>query len=381
MKKIAVAGHLCLDIIPHIDHRFDMIPGRLYEIGAAKMATGGAVSNTGVACHLLGQPTTLVGKVGNDDFGRIILDILRQYHENLVQGMVVAPEAVTSYTVVVNIPGIDRTFLHCCGANHHFDSHDIDPQRFHDAALFHFGYPPIMGRTYANQGEELVKIFQSVKAAGITTSLDMVMPDPDGPSGKADWDTILQRTLPHVDVFIPSADELLYMIQRDKFGQGDNLDPNELSDIARRLLDRGVAIAGLKLGSRGLYIRTATTQRLAKMGAATPDNIEQWANRELWFPVFEIPRFVGATGAGDTTIAGFLSAFLRNMSPVECGRIANAVGSCNVQTPDALSGLKSWNETIALIENGWQHEPLNLDADGWTETADNGVWSGPNNRA
>jgi sugar/nucleoside kinase (ribokinase family) len=380
MKKIAVAGHLCLDMIPEIDHHFDMIPGRLYEIGPAKMATGGAVSNTGVACHILGLPTTLVGKVGQDDFGQVVLDVLRNYGEELVEGMVVAPDAVTSYTVVINIPGIDRTFLHCCGANHEFDSRDVNPAAFSDAALFHFGYPPIMGRTYANQGDELVKIFESVKSAGMTTSLDMVMPDPDGPSGKADWETILTRTLPSVDIFIPSADELLYMIDRDKFGEGDNLTGDEVSAISSRLLDMGVAIAGLKLGSRGLYIRTAGEDRLAAMGAGAPEDVAAWAGRELWFPVFEIPQFVGATGAGDTTIAGFLTAYLRGMTPVECGRMANAVGSCNVQAPDALSGIKSWDETKAMLDAGWAHEPLQITGQGWCEDVATGVWHGPNSK-
>lgn len=376
MQRAIVAGHICLDIIPEIDHKFDLIPGRLYEVGPPVMGTGGAVSNTGVALHLLGVPTTLMGKIGADAFGEIICEILRRYGPELDKGMVRTSGEVSSYTVVVNIPGVDRTFLHCPGANHHFGAADIDAGKLKGAALFHLGYPPIMARTYANDGAELVAIYQRVKAAGLTTSLDMVMPDPNGPSGKANWQAILERTLPHVDIFLPSADELLYMIDRASFGEGDTMGPEKVSAIGRRLLDLGVAIAGVKLGSRGFYIRTAGRERLARMGAAKPADLAAWASRELWFPVYEIPKFVGSTGAGDCTIAGFLAAFLRGESLESAGRIANAVGACNVQTADALSGVKSWDETVRL-RAGWKQVALTLDAPGWRRDPQTGVWHGP----
>ena len=90
-----VAGHLCLDIIPTIsegeafEHAF--APGRLVEVGRATLATGGAVSNTGVALHKLGVPTRLMGKVGDDNFGRTILDLLGGFDTALVGQMIVSP--------------------------------------------------------------------------------------------------------------------------------------------------------------------------------------------------------------------------------------------------------------------------------------------------
>jgi len=378
MKRCVVAGHICLDLIPEIDHAFDLVPGRLYEVGPAMMATGGAVSNTGVALHLLGVPSTLMGKIGDDAFGAAVRTVLRGYGAELDRGLVVAPGGITSYTVVVNIPGRDRTFLHCPGANHTFGAEDVAPAGLAGAALFHFGYPPIMARTYADGGRELEAIFRKAKDAGLSTSLDLVMPDPSGPSGRADWQAVLARTLPLTDVFLPSADELLFMLDRDHFGAGDRLAAPALSALTERLLGMGVAIAGLKLGSRGLFLRTGSAARLAAMGAAAPADCAAWAGRELWFPVFSIPKFVGATGAGDTTIAGFFAAFLRGQDPVGCGRFANAVGSCNVQTADALSGIKSWEETQALLDRGWATDPLTLsEAPGWRRDAATGVWFGP----
>jgi len=80
--------------------------------------------------------------------------------------------------------------------------------------LFHFGYPPLMERMYANDGIELATIFQRVKALGLTTSLDLSMPDPSSAAGRANWHAILGATLPYVDVFLPSAEEILLMLRR-----------------------------------------------------------------------------------------------------------------------------------------------------------------------
>jgi sugar/nucleoside kinase (ribokinase family) len=379
MKRAVVAGHICLDIIPAIDHSFELEPGRLYEIGAPTIATGGAVSNTGVALHLMGVEAVLVGKVGNDSFGRSILEVLRGYGAGLADGMVVVPGAVSSYTVVVSIPGTDRIYLHCPGANDSFVSADLELSRLDGAALFHFGYPAFMAATQANGGAELVRLYQGVKQAGVTTSLDLGMPDPGAPGGRADWGAILTAVLPAVDIFMPSADELLYALDRERFGEGDNLGASDLSRLGARLVGMGVGVAAIKLGARGMYVRTASASRLRAMGPAGPHDPGDWADRELWFPIFRPERFAGATGAGDTTIAGFLAALLRGLGLLEAGRFANAVGACNVEAPDALGGIRSWDETMRRLKAGWETVPFTPTATGWRAGAQ-GVWHGPADR-
>ena len=94
MRRVVVAGHICIDIIPTIENRPSstgafLQPGQLVNVGPAVMATGGAVSNTGLALHRLGVPTSLVGKIGDDLFGRAILDVLRSRDPSLADGMVV----------------------------------------------------------------------------------------------------------------------------------------------------------------------------------------------------------------------------------------------------------------------------------------------------
>ena len=375
-KTAVVAGHICLDVIPTIPNHIDLQPGVLYDVGAAVMATGGAVSNTGIAMHILGIPVSLRGKVGDDSFGHTVLDIVRKRGAGLADGIQVSPQDSTSYTMVINIPGTDRIFLHNQGANATFLAADVDYEAVAKADLFHFGYSSLMAGFYADGCRELKKMYAQVKATGATTSLDPAMPAPNGPAGKVDWDAALKDLLPDVDIFMPSADELLYMVWREKFGEGDNLKTDDIRKLGEILLSRGVAVAAVKLGSRGMYIRTAGAARLAKMGRGCPDNADKWADRELWFPIFKVDNFVGATGSGDTTIAGFLSAMLHSFTPEQAGQFACAVGACNVEAADALGGIRSWDETNARLNAGWPHVRLQIAEPGWHEDADN-VWHGP----
>ena len=83
--------------------------------------------------------------------------------------------------------------------------------------------------------------------------------------------------------------------------------------MGQQLLDMGAKIVALKLGERGLYLRTASAGALARMGHNQID-VAEWSNRELWMPCFAVD-VVGTTGAGDATIAGFLTGFTFGMSP------------------------------------------------------------------
>ncbi|NLF86070.1 MAG: carbohydrate kinase family protein, partial [Lentisphaerae bacterium] len=120
-----VAGHVDTDIHPAIPSLREglqalLVPGKLVEVGPAHVTTGGAVSNTGLALHRLGFTARLVGKVGNDAFGFMVLDNYRRVGERLADNMIVDPTAATAYSICITPPGVDRMFWHCPGANHTF---------------------------------------------------------------------------------------------------------------------------------------------------------------------------------------------------------------------------------------------------------------------
>ena len=109
----------------------------------------------------------------------------------------------------------------------------------------------------------------------------------------------------------------------------------------------------MKLGYRGLYLRTTGRAALAEMGRARPSDVAAWADRELWTPCFQVD-VVGTAGSGDATIAGFLAGLLRDLPPEDAITMAVAVGACNVEAADTISGIRSWDETLARVAAGWQ---------------------------
>jgi sugar/nucleoside kinase (ribokinase family) len=395
MIEAIVAGHLCLDIIPQFvanlgsDLVAYLAPGRLTEVGPVTLSTGGAVSNAGTNLHRLGIRTRLMGKIGDDLLGQAITDIVSSYSPDLAQGMIVVPGEASSYTLVIDPPGVDRLFLHYPGTNRTFGAEDIRYDLVAEARLFHFGYPPLMTRLCANGGRELAEMYQRAKETGVTTSLDLAMPDPAGPSGQADWQLILSHTLPYVDFFLPSVEELLFMLRRDRFDQLtaqvgaanvlEALAVEEIVSLADEALAMGARIVFLKMGIRGVYLRTATM--LSELGRGAPTDLAAWANRQLWAPCFQPNVVVSTVGTGDAAIAGFLVAVLRDNSPSLALNVAVATGACCVEVAGALGGIRGWEETLARIEAGWTRMPLELESFGWVWDGGTAVWHGPADRA
>lgn len=367
-KKVVVAGHICLDITPvfpdrKINHVTEILqPGKLSHVGAADTHTGGAVANTGLAMKKLGADVSLMGKVGNDAFGEIVASILEKYDAR--SGLIVSEEESTSYTVVLAMRGIDRIFLHNPGANNHFYADDISKEALEEAVLFHFGYPPIMASMYENDGEELIRIMQSAKSAGAATSLDMAAVDDDSPAAAADWDLILRKVLPLVDFFVPSVEELCYMIDRERYEEWkarsngrditELLDPvQDIKPLADKCMEYGAKVLMIKCGAPGLYYKTADTELLTQIGTKVELDVHAWADKEGFQKSYVPEKILSGTGAGDTSIAAFLTAMLRGYPPEKCLQLAAATGACCVEAYDSLSGLRSFEELEEKIASGW----------------------------
>jgi sugar/nucleoside kinase (ribokinase family) len=329
MAEVIVAGHICLDIIPRFLSESALQPGALIEVGAADLSTGGCVSNVGRALHRLGVEVSLVGKVGDDAFGQIVCDLLTAESPDLAEGLVVSEGGSTSYSVVINPPDRDRTFLHMPGENNTFSSSDVPASALESAKILHFGYPPLMARMYADEGAELETLFRRAKHTGVITSLDLSLPDPSSASGRAPWKRILERVLPITDLFFPSESELAFML---------GLQPDQSEAMIQQCLKMGAGVAVLKRGDRGL-----------SAGAASlPLGPDQVAHH----PCFKV-QACGTTGAGDATIAGFLMGYLRGFDLQRCLEAGCAVGASSVEAYDAVSGVRPWSETQARIRAGW----------------------------
>jgi sugar/nucleoside kinase (ribokinase family) len=390
-----VAGHICLDVTPEIYPAGDSItdyfrPGKLLQVGPPTVSTGGPVSNTGLPLRRLGMNVQLMGKCGDDTFGHAIVDCIRREAPGAEAGMQITPGEQTSYTVVVNPPGIDRMFLHCTGANDTFGADDIGLDAVEAARLFHFGYPPLMARTYADGGKELAAIFQRAKQTGVTTSLDMAYPDPTGPAGQADWNAILRGTLPHVDIFTPSVEEITFMLRRESFDAlsakaGDRellgfIDGDLLRDLGDQAIADGAAVVLIKCGYLGLYVRTAGPDRLAETGRGKPADLASWENREIFEPSYRVERIVSATGAGDCAIAAFLSSFLRGVSLDDTMRYACMAGAQNLSAADTISGIRPWEETVRQVAERPAKTDVDIPLEGFTYDEAAARYAGPADR-
>jgi sugar/nucleoside kinase (ribokinase family) len=310
----------------------------------------------------------------------VVTRIIDAIDPELLSGMELDPQAITSYSIIISPPHIDRIFLHCPGANHDFGSDDVGTAQLAQTDLLHFGYPPLMRRIYANGGRELADLLGRAQAIGVTTSLDLCYPDPHSEAGQLDWVALFRSVLSHVDVFAPSLEELLFMLRRPAFDEltargsvVDQATPALLHDLSDELIGLGVKIVLIKLGARGAYLRTASVSAIDRLGRAAPSDRAAWADRELWAPCFEV-KVIGTTGSGDATIAGFLSALLRDASPETAMTMAVAVGACNVEAADALSSVRSWEDTTQRIAQGWRRLLVTLDAPGWFFDAQFDLW-------
>jgi len=365
------AGHICLDITPvfragkTLDIGSLLAPGKLLNVGAAEISLGGSVANTGLAMSLLGADVRLAAKVGDDPFGAIVREKLNKH--NAQTYLITDKDSETSYSVVLAPPGLDRIFLHDPGANNTFCAADITEDLLEGVTHFHFGYPPLMRRMYDDGGSELASLLKFVKQRGITTSMDVAAIDPASPAGKADWKAILAHALPYVDIFLPSAEEVCFMLEREWYNEwnqraagGDvtrvlNIE-KDIRPLAIELIELGAKVVVIKCGVPGIFYMSPGTAEMGDILSAHNLKSGEWCSLEGFERSYFQPNVISGTGAGDTSIAAFLVTMLGGYGMDRCIKLAAATGACCVSAYDSLSGLEPLDRLWQRIEDGWEKE-------------------------
>lgn len=358
---VVVAGHIALDILPDLSalKPEEVIgAGKVFEIGRIAYSTGGAVSNTGLALHRLGVKVGLQALVGDDWVGRAIIDYVRGFGQSLGDHIRIAPGGASAYTIVIEPRDQDRALLTHTGVYNDYALSNIDLAMVAGCKLFHLGYPTLLPRLFADDGAGLLAVLRAVKDLGVATSIDMSLPPPDSASGRADWRGILRRCLPLIDIFVPSIEEIMYMLRRDDLERWgarlfDALNADYLAALADELISMGAGIAGCKLGERGLFLRCSREASRLGFLSRLEGSPEAWAGAQTWHPAFQV-GVAGTTGAGDAAYAGLLASLLRGLDHEASARMACAVAACNIEAADATTGVRRWEATEARLAAGWK---------------------------
>ncbi len=358
-RTIIVAGHICLDITPHlvqnglIEEVFS--PGKLLSLQGASLTAGGVAGNTGLALKALGADVCIQALAGTDAFGKALEDIL--LNQGLI-GLRFVSEQQTSFTIVIQVEGYDRIFLHNSGVNDSFTSDQVLYDHIKPGDIFHFGYPTIMKEMRKNGGEEMLRMFGEVKKRGGITSLDLTLPDADSESGRCDWISILRRVIPLVDVFTPSYEEILFMLDRNTYNNFrkkpfihdplENLELETVHQLSNTLIEWGAAMVLLKCGFKGIFLQTASSIRMKQLNLKHLHSSD-WAVLKLFCPGFKPSRIVSTTGAGDSAIAGFLLSIHREKEPQDALRIAAATGARSLGARDSFSSIGTFSDVESAV--------------------------------
>lgn len=334
MYNVAVAGHICLDLTPNLPLGIGMLPGHLYDIGGIISRPGGCVVNVGAALVGLGLDPSLWGTIGADDLGDTVIREMAtmglrtdSIHRSGVAG--------TSYSIVIEPAGMNRTFWHHTGANEDFDGSIV---HLEGDDLLHVGYPSLVPGLLTGGGGPLEHLMRRARGRGVTTSLDLAVVDPDSPTGHLDWHGILDTTLPQVDVLSPSVDDLTSALET-----GPVTTQDDLLVLADDLISKGVAIVMISAGEDGLLLRTAGADRFASGGRALETLGADWTDVTLFAPAKASDEVVTTNGAGDAASAGLLYGLAAGLSPAETTDLATSVAQRWIQqkdlSPDVVGGL------------------------------------------
>ena len=360
-----VAGYLGVDLTPGFNAARRAVPfpelfrpGKLIETEGLTISLGGVVANTGLALRRLGQRVELMGCVGGDALGDLAMARLTE--AGAARWIRRNNRAGTAYGLVIAPPGMDRLFLEDPGCNRCFTADDIDYDVVGQSRLFHFGYPPLMQALWVEGGAELQKLLGRVRAREVAISLDMTLPDPETPAGQADWPAILAATLPFVDIFAPSIEELLFMLEPALYARLQSgaaadmlaaIPPEVYARLSDRVLALGVKVLLIKAGYRGAYLRTGNLEAWNTLAASLRLSASAGCPHGVWLPPFAVEpgRFCNACGAGDCAVAGFLSALLNGVPLEEAGHYAMLAGRDNLYGQDAVSGLREWPQMSRLV--------------------------------
>jgi sugar/nucleoside kinase (ribokinase family) len=269
-------------------------------VSGGELVLGGSGAITACGTARLGLRTAFVGRVGDDEAGRFVLDALRRRGVD-VSACVVDDTAATALTVVL-VHESRHAMLTSRGALERVEAADVPAALLERTAHVHSSALFLHPRLQAT----LPSLFRAAHAVGATTSVDTN----DDPSGA--W-TGLDSVLAETDVLLVNESEARGLSGLD-----------DLSVAARALFDRG-PLPVVKCGSAGGLSYDGSLVRAPAVAADVVDTV----------------------GAGDTFNAGFLASRLRGLSLAESLAIAVRCGTLSTRAAGGTAAQPTWEEATA----------------------------------
>ncbi len=294
--KVAVVGSLNIDLVCHATRRpekGETLIGNTFDI-----FTGGKGFNQATAAARLGAEVTLVGSVGADPFGEMLLTATE--NEQIDSGFVTKRTDIgTGVATIVIEPDGDNSIIVVPRANMALTTTDIDAAAdaiaAADVLLLQLETP----------------IVASEHAAAIAKSHDTTVilnPAPAQP--------LPDSLLRYVDILTPnqSETELLSGMQVSN----DEEARNAAGVLRARMTNTETSAVVLTLGERGSLLLTATTSEHVPACAV---------------------EAVDTTGAGDAFCGAFATALASGESLHAAIRFANAAGAAAVTVVGATPSM------------------------------------------
>ena len=305
---VVTVGVVCADVLVRPVEQFPD-RGKLALVPELEIHLGGLAGVTAAVLCRLGAKAAFIGRLGQDGFGDYIINDLKSHGVD-VSHVRRTSQCGTSATVVLIGDDGERTFLHHLGTNVLTSEEDVDFGFVSQAKILHWGGASI---TPGLDGAPIGRVFKKAHELGLKTSMDTCF------DGKGIWFPHIEHALPHLDIAMSSLEEA-----RNYTGKQT---PEEIADFYRSF---GVETVMVKTGADGLFVKNGREAHYVR--------------------AHQVP-VVDTTGAGDAACGGFLYGYVRGWDLLRCGRLANAVGALTVQVMGGADGVRSLDETLALMEN------------------------------
>jgi ribokinase len=255
---------------------------------------GGSAANTVVGLARLGCKVGFIGKVGADREAKMLLDDFRR--EGVDTGGIVQAKRGKSGTVMGFVDEKGQRALYVDpGVNDTIGIEETN-KGYVDRAKFLHLTSFVGEKSFQSQKRLLSLLSDRVKISLDPGELYARL-------GLDRLDPIVRKCF----VFMPNAGELEFLTRRPDYCMG-----------AEYLLEKGVRIVAVKLGSGGCYVSDGKESHLVE-----PVKV----------------KVVDTTGAGDAFDAGFLYGMINGKDLYDCGRIGNFVASRCIMRLGARTGL------------------------------------------